>query len=434
MMHLYRCLGILALPLALVHVLWRCWRGKELWGRLRERFAITTQSRPQAAYPGARQERLVWVHCASVGETRSAAPLVYTLKEHFPHVHILFTTCTVNAALDIRNIEMLTKAGVIHQFLPLDIVGITHRFLRTWRPDCVLWFESELWPNLLTLLKTKRIPTFLINARMSDRSFAAWQRFPGFGRQLLQAFTVILAQSDESYQRYLALGGEHVLALGNLKYSTPPLALNEAEKTLFEHALKDRPRWIAASTHPGEDDLVFEAHQKIRRQLPALLTFVAPRHPQRTPMIVERARQRGLKTGQRSQGDLPSPDLDIYIVDTMGELGLFYALSPVVCVCGSLMPIGGHNIIEPAHFATAILFGPHMENFRDVVRDFQSQHACHQVSSGDELSDYVLKLLAHPEQSLTQGQRARKVAQAAQGTLDRVMSALQPHLVQSLKP
>jgi 3-deoxy-D-manno-octulosonic-acid transferase len=369
---------------------------------------------------------LVWLHGASVGEANSALPLIAALQARLPAAHVLLTTGTVTSA---RLMAQRLPARAIHQFAPVDAAPWVARFLDHWRPDLALWLESELWPNLVAATAARGVPMALVNARMSERSFARWRRRPGFARALIGAFGLVLAQSDRDAAHYSALGAANVSAAGNLKYAAAPPPADEAAVREFAAAIGDRPAWLAASVHPEEAEAIAAAHRALRERFPALLTVVVPRHPEKAPAFLAAWNAAGpIRAQRRSQRADLAPTTELYFADTLGELGLFYRALPVVFVGKSLGAVGGQNPIEPAQLGRALVFGPGMENFADSAGALLRSGAAREVQDASGLAAAVSALLADPGAARASGAAARRVAEAEAGALARILDALAPLL------
>lgn len=384
-------------------------RGKEDPARLKERLGQPGRPRP----PG----RLVWLHAASVGEALSVLPLIERLLAERAGLSALLTTGTVTSA---RLMAERLPPRAFHQFAPVDRPSAVRRFLDHWRPDLALWVESELWPNLVTETAKRGAPMALINARLSERAFRRWRRFGWMIRPMLQAFTLALAQSEADAERLRALGARDVRCLGNLKDAAPPLAADPGKLAELAAAFGDRPRWLAASTHPGEEAIAAEAHRALKPRLPGLLTVIAPRHPERGPEIADAL---GLSVGRRAAGE--PPGADAYLADTLGELGLFYRLCPIVFVGGSLVPHGGQNPLEPARLGAAVLFGPHMRNFAEAEARLAAAGAL-RVADGPALAEAVGRLLADPMEAQRRGAALAAATAQDKAVLEAVLAALAP--------
>jgi len=332
---------------------------------------------------------VAWLHGASVGESLSILPIVAALIAR--GWKCVVTTGTVTSA---KLLQERLPDGAYHQFAPLDRRSWVNRFLNHWRPGLVVWTESELWPNSLSAISKRGIPIALVNARLSDKAFNGWKRWPGFARSVVNCFSIVLAQSDEDAVRFKSLGAQKVHMIGNLKFASAATDIDDDALNTLRQIIVQRPAWLAASIHPGEDSIVATAHRSLKHAHGKLLTVVVPRHPDRAKLMRKTFEAAGLKSAMRSDGEMPSDQTDIYIADTMGELGLFYRLVDVVFVGKSLAVGGGQNPIEPAQLGCALLFGPYMGNFRDTASELVSVGAALQVNNADELADQVSRLLS----------------------------------------
>ena len=321
-LHAYRLLTAAATPLAPALMSHRLKRGKELAARLNERYGESALARP----PGP----LVWVHGASVGELLSVIPLIERIGEK--GFAVLCTSGTVTSA---NLAEQRLPKGAIHQFVILDTPRFVNRFFDHWQPDLALFVESDLWPNLIVTSAERGIPLVLVNGRLSESSFNRWRRVPGTIGALLRCFDLCLAQSPAHGERYRALGAPRVATTGNLKFDVPEPPADADRLAQLQAALAERTVLAGASTHAGEEEMLVEAHRRLRGAFPRLLTIIVPRHPERGPSILDITGAAGLEAALRSRGELPRADTDVYIADTLGELGLIYRLAPIVFVGGS---------------------------------------------------------------------------------------------------
>jgi len=398
-------------------------RGKEAPGRLPERCGVDPAPRP----PG----RLLWLHAASVGETTSVLSVLALLLEKAPDLTVLFTTGTVTAARLLgQRLAPEQSARVRHRFVPLDVPAWTARFLDHWRPDAGAFLESELWPNLLTACRARDIPLMLLNARLSPRSFARWRRVPGLAGELLGGFALVHARSDADAERLRSLGARRVEAPGDLKFAAPPLPYDPEELARLRAMLMDRPVWLAASTHPGEEALVFAVHRRVAGRYPDLLTILTPRHPERGAAIAAEAAP--LAVTRRSLGEGPPAGPGVWLADTLGELGLWYRLAPIAFVGRSLIaPGGGQNPLEPARLGCAVVVGPHTGNFEAHVGLLQEAGALAVVPDADGCAGFVEDMLAEPAMRAAVGGRAeaalrrqgRLVEQSAEAVLTLLTSS-----------
>jgi 3-deoxy-D-manno-octulosonic-acid transferase len=302
------------------------------------------------------------------------------------------------------------------------------RFLDHWRPDLALWLESELWPNAVRAAAKRKVPMVLVNARLSARSYRRWRAVPGFARSLLGAFKLCLAQSPADADRFAALGATRAESVGNLKYASPPLPVDAAALTALNTMIGARPVWLAASTHPGEEAIVAEAHRKLRARHPTLLTIIAPRHPGRGAAVATELASGGLKVARRSTNEPITAETEIYLADTLGELGLFYRLAPIAFVGGSLVSHGGQNLLEPAQLDAAILHGPAVFNFEAIAGAMKDAGASERVFDAGSLAAAVDTLLTDTDLRARRTKAAAEVAAGEAGVLDRIMTALEPYL------
>lgn len=411
----YRRAGCLAAPLLGLFLAARGRAGKEEPGRRDERYGLAAAPRPAGP--------LVWVHAASVGETLAVLGLVERLAT--AGLAVLVTTGTVTSAAIAAG--RLPK-GAVHQYVPLDVSAWIGRFLDHWRPSLAVFVESEIWPATIHQLASRAIPQVLVNARVSERSARRWRLFDGLPRALFGRFALTLAQSAADAERLRGLGARPVEVTGNLKFDGRALGADATELARLEAAIGGRPTWIAASTHPGEEAIVAAAHGRLAREIPGLLTVLAPRHPHRGEEIRALLADAGLAVASRSRGETPNGATDVYLADTIGEMGLIYRLAPVAFVGGSLVPHGGQNPIEPAHLGTAVLHGPHVGNFRDLYRELDETGGARVVAGLDDLVAAVAAALTDPMTAATCAALARAVVERSAGALDRTVAALAPLL------
>jgi len=409
----YRTLTGLGAPLIALYLLKRRVGGREDEARFPERLGYASRGRPLG--------RLIWCHAASVGEAASILALIEKLRTLYPATHILVTTGTVTSARMLG--ERLPK-GAIHQYVPVDRAPYVERFLSHWKPDLAILIESELWPNMLNSLRGRLIPTALVNGRMSDKSFRRWYRFRGWAKELMSTFVVCLVQTEDDRGRFVALGARPVRCFGNLKYAANPLPIDEQELARLRDEVGNRPLWLMASSHRGEEDMALAAHRALRKKYPELLTVIVPRHAVRGSEIAEMVEERGIAFARRSIKEAITPQTEIYLADTMGELGLFYRLSSMAAIGGSFVAVGGHNPIEPAQLDCAIIFGPHMRNFSAIAREFTRRQAALQLQNANELVFAIERLLEAPHERLLYATAARALADEKRNVLDRVLEAL----------
>ncbi len=422
MLGLYRAFSVLGAPLIGVYLWLRRIRGKEDSARFSERLGRPGLARPDGP--------LIWVHAASVGESLSMLPLIGRLVGDRPGLNILVTTGTVTSA---RMMAERLPGGAFHQYAPVDRIALVRRFLDHWRPDLALWAESEFWPNMIIEAANRNIPMILVNGRISPRSFTGWRRFGGLIRELLGCFDLCLGQSDTDAQRFRQLGAESAKYVGNLKFAGPPLPVDEVEFAAMKNTIGTRPVWLAASTHAGEEDLAAKVHQRLKSLHAGLLTLIIPRHPDRGGKIAARLRGQGQDVSLRSNGDAINPETDIYVADTMGEMGLFFRIAGVVFMGKSLVPLGGQNPLEAARLDCAIVHGPHMMNFEDISKRFNKAGACIQVADGEALLNAVRQLLEETSERERMAAAAKDLAATEAGVLDAVLVEMGPFLEHMLQ-
>jgi 3-deoxy-D-manno-octulosonic-acid transferase len=416
-LRLYRGVSAALTPAAGILIRQRLKQGKEDAARIDERKGISALARP----PGP----LVWVHGASVGEILAAAALIEHLRAM--GISIVLTSGTATSAgIASRRFP----PGVIHQFIPYDSPRFVARFLDHWQPSFGLFIESDLWPNLVMASNERRIPIIIINGRMSPRSYRRWKKAPRTIGALLGAFDMCLAQSDGDADRFASLGSPHVFTTGNLKFDEPPPSGDPVKLDRLNAMVRGRPIVVAASTHPGEDEILIDAHRRLANYFTALLTIIVPRHPQRGADIEALVEQAELRPALRSRGELPTAQTDIYVADTMGELGLFYRMTPVVFMGGSLVEHGGQNPIEAIKLGAAVVHGPHVTNFADTYEQLDNHGGARMVENSEMLVRQIGQWLADDPERQRASAAGLKVVRSLGGALDRTLAALEPYLLQ----
>lgn len=385
-MQLYRILSVLLFPFIEIYLFWRVYKKKEDKMRLRERFGKPTQPRPQGD--------LIWIHAVSVGETNSALIFVDELFKKFPQSAVLFTTTTLTSASIIQSKISSFKGKVIHQFLPIDSLFCVRDFLQYWQPSKVFFIESEIWPNLIFEARALGAKIFLINARMSEKSTRHWLHAKSFGLKIFDQFDAIFAQSKEDQKRFTNLTENEVFCYGNLKSQARDLVFNEDEIALLKNQIGDRKFWLAVSTHKGEEEIILKTHRNLKGYFPDILTILIPRHPNRCEEI--KSLFDGIKFAQRSKNQKITDTTEIYLADTLGELGNFYQLADFVFLGGSLLPIGGHNPFEPIKSKCAVISGPHVFNFQEIYEHLKAHKACVFVNAAEDLTRRIADFLSDP--------------------------------------
>ena len=392
--------------------------GKEDQVRIAERSGITSVARPEGG--------LIWIHGASVGESLSVLPLVTRLGDVRPDLHFLITTgTTTSASLMVDRLP----ANAVHQFIPVDYPPFVRRFLDHWRPDVAMFIESEFWPNLLHEARARTPMMAIVNGRVSPKSYDRWKKRPKAIEYLLSFFDLIIAQDRDNAERLRDLSQRDVMLFGNLKHAANPLPEDKGEAERLAQMIGQREAWLAASTHPSEEEMIFDAHTVLSTEFPDILTMIAPRHPERGEQIAEDARKRGLVVAQRSRNEAIHRDTDIYLADTLGELGIFYRINDITLVGGGLTPKGGHNPLEPARLECSILHGPHIFNFNETYGDMRRAGAAALVRNDRDIAAAVKRLLSDTK---TRRAMAMLASQTAIDNAERILIDITGQLLEGI--
>ncbi|HLF95899.1 MAG TPA: lipid IV(A) 3-deoxy-D-manno-octulosonic acid transferase [Methylococcaceae bacterium] len=410
---LYSLLFYLLVPFILLRLAYKGRRVPGYRSRWRERFAL--QPIPES------ERGAIWVHAVSVGEVEAVVPLIRALQARG---RVLLTTTTPTGS---ARVQSLFGNTVSHVYLPYDLPDAVQRFLDGYRPPMAIFMELEIWPNLFAGCGKRAIPLFLINARLSEKSARGYRRLPGFVAATLANVTRLCAQGETDAARFAALGlpADRIVVTGSIKFDLElPEDLPARGRLLRASLFGQRPVWIAASTHAGEEEQVLEVFQGLRRDYPDLLLLLAPRHPERASEICSLCRQRGLRYLTRTAGMPCTSDTAVFILDTLGELKQFYGAGDIAFIGGSLVPAGGHNVLEPAALGVPILFGPLMDNFIEISRKLLAEQGAVQISHRSELSDEVSRLLADPAARERLGENARRFLTANRGALQATLRCL----------
>ncbi|MBX9586038.1 MAG: lipid IV(A) 3-deoxy-D-manno-octulosonic acid transferase [Gammaproteobacteria bacterium] len=418
---LYTLLFYIALPFILIR-LW--WRGRHSPGyrqRVLERLGYysTEKIGPNT----------LWLHAVSYGEAVAAEPLIVALLKQYPDRPLLVTTMTATGA---ARVEQRFAGQVVHQHVPYDYPGAVKRFFEHNQPSIAIIMETELWPNLIKSCVRYHVPVIVANARLSEKSFRGYRKMLMITRSMMKRINVIAAQSQSDGQRFEKLGAtpEQVKVVGNLKFDMVPRPDLWEAGLEWRGELGNRPVWIAASTHPGEEEQVLEAHRIILAQHPNALLLLVPRHPERFDRVAELCKASNFSTERLTENNFPSSTTQIFLVDAMGMLPKFYRAADVAYVGGSLVPIGGHNIIEAASAKSAILFGPHMHNFTAIAEQFYQAKACEKVEDSKSLAQKVLKLLENPAHRQALIQAADQIVIENTGALEKTVREISLLLTQ----
>ena len=401
---------------------WRIWREQvPTYSRL-QRLGFRLQPLPPAPR--------IWLHCASVGEVRAARPLVERLLAGYPTHSLLLTTMTATGAQQsqalISEQAPSDQARLTHRFLPLDFPGAARRFVRSVQPELAILFETELWPNLIHACRQQGVPVAVVNGRLSPRAFKRYQRLRPLMASTLAEISWLAAKSPADAERFNALGcsTDITLIVGSLKFE---MASQNRAREEGEHLLQEwgeRPIWVAGSTRDGEETLILQAHRQLLRRYPSALLVLVPRHPQRFDEVAKLCQTESWTLSRRSLQQPATKQTQVYLGDTLGELAMLYAAGRVAFVGGSLVPLGGHNVLEPAALGRPVLSGSSIENFADVAEPLQAAGALTLVDSPEFLADTVAGYFANPERAQQAGRAGRAVIETQKGALDRTLTGL----------
>lgn len=413
---LYTLVLYLLTPFALARLAWRGLRAPGYWQRWGERFGFIPETAGEQP-----SESPIWVHAVSVGEVQAAVPLLRALLKQYPDVPLLVTTTTPTGSEQLRS---LFESRVAHVYMPYDLPGAVARFLARARPRLALMMETEIWPNLYRACAQRGIPVVLVNARLSARSAAGYARVRALTAATLQCLHGIAAQSRADAERLIELGAPpaRVRVTGSIKFDMKvPASLTEQAAVLRRDWGMQRPVWVAASTHEGEDELVLEAHRRVRAQYPQALLVLVPRHPERFARVAALCREQGWKTVLRSEQVATPADAAVFVGDSMGELLLFFGACDIAFIGGSLIAHGGHNPLEASAQRIPVLFGPHMFNFEQIAQLLLEAGAAREVGDSGMLADSVVHWLAKPDERIAAGERGAAVVEANKGARDAVL-------------
>lgn len=414
---LYSLLLHLILPLIGLRLLWRAWRAPDYAKRVGERFAI--------GLPPMRQGG-IWIHAVSLGESIAAAPLIRELLARHPHLPITVTSMTPTGS---ARIQALFGEQVQHCYLPYDLPWACARFFRHVHPRLAIIMETELWPNHIHQCARHGVPVALANARLSERSARGYGKLAKLTAPMLAELSLVAAQTEAEAERFRQLGARPgcVEVTGSIKFDLrvdPELLLRAAELRASWGATQ-RPVWIAASTHAGEDEIVFAAHRQLLAQQPQALLILVPRHPERFAAMFELSEREGFTTVRRSQGHAVTDETQVLLGDTLGELLFLYALADLAFVGGSLVENGGHNLLEPAALGKPLLSGPHLFNFLEIAAQLRTAGDLIEVSDAQSLHDAVQRLFAEPARAAAMAESGLGVLRANQGALERLLAGLE---------
>lgn len=416
---LYSFLIRLSSPIAFAVVLWRGLRNRRYWVGLGERFGLGAAL---GAVP------TIWVHAVSLGEVTAAAPLVRALRARYPEIPLVVTTATPTGR---ARAQALFGESVAVRFVPYDTPGSMRRFLARARPRLAIIMETELWPNLFNQCRRRGVPILLANARLSKKSVARYQRFGSLFRDVLSGNALVAAQSAEDAERFAAVGAERsrLRVVGNLKFDiVVDAAVIERGRELRSACWGPRPVWIAGSTHAGEEDMALTAHAHLRAKVPDALLLLVPRHPERFQAVADLLNRRGFRFERRSSGNPVRPETQVLLVDTVGELATLYASVDLGFVGGSLVPVGGHNLLEPAALGVPVITGPYQSNAREIAKLLLQESAAVQVADAAELAGVLEDLLTDAQKRQRIGENGLHVVAVNRGSLMRLLELIEPLL------
>jgi 3-deoxy-D-manno-octulosonic-acid transferase len=405
-------------PFFLLHLLRRASKAPAYRQRWGERFAW---------YRGGHAAHAdIWIHAVSVGEAEVAFPLVRALQARYPDKTLLLTTTTPTGSARVRAV---LGDSVQHVYLPYDLPGAVCRFLRRFQPRLGIVMETEIWPNLYAQCRRSPIPLFLVNARLSEKSARGYRRLSSLVRATLADLSCIAAQTQRDADRFVALGAvaDTVVVTGNIKFDQPvPDGLNAEAAAIRRSLFLQRSVWIAASTHEGEDEQLLDVYAELKSRIPALLLVLVPRHPERFDPVAALCRDRGLSVVLRSERKACDDATDLFLVNTMGELRLFYAAADAAFVGGSLVSTGGHNVLEPAGLGVPVLFGPYMFNFDAIARNLVDAGAAIQVADKTALTAELLDIMQNEVRRRRMGENGRSFVAENRGALYKTMDLIEP--------
>lgn len=409
---LYTLCWYLALPVLLARLWWRGRLAPAYRARWRERLAWGLPQREQGC---------VWIHAVSVGETLAAVPLIEKLLIEYPDTRLLVTTTTPTGSERVRH-----QFGdrVDHVYCPWDLPGALKRFFSAFNPRLILVMETELWPNLVAQARQRQVPVVLVNGRLSEKSYRGYARLGSVVRPMMQRLSLLLVQAAPDAERFRLLGAEAVEVTGSIKFDLQLTEELRSSATRLKQQFNGRPVWIAASTHPGEDEMILAAHAQVLVTHPDAALILVPRHPERFNRVAEQVTETGMTLARRSADQSPST-AQVYLGDTMGELLMLFGVADVALVAGSLLPpLGGHNLLEPAAWSVPVLSGPHLQNFSTIAQWLQDAEGLVLVDGSESLGKEVSELLADPGRRQLLGQAACAVVEAHRGALARVLQGV----------
>ena len=419
-LNLYRILMFILKPMVRPLLFVRRMKGLETKDKNRksERFGFASIKRPD--------KKIVWFNASSVGESNSIIPLIDEILKKSSDVFVLVTTTTLTASENMA--KKLSGKNAVHQFLPIDRRAYVDRFFNYWKPSIGFFVDSDFWPNLILSAKSHKVPLVLLNGRVSDKSFAKWKNNLAFIKPLAKVFEFSFGKSKDDCKKLSVMGFENPVCVGNLKYAVPPLSYDKEELKTISSQIGKRHLFVVSSTHPGEEELCLSAFMTVKQRFPDVLMIIAPRHPARGEEIKSLVESNGLKALLRSDKSKITKDVDVYIANTMGELGLFYSLSDIAFVGGSLIKWGGHNPMEPARLHNVVLSGKYVHNFQETYDLLKLEKAVVMVNDEKDFASKLKGLFENPDVQKDYMSRAFYVAEREAAVLERVIEKLEPTL------
>ncbi|MGB4191319.1 MAG: 3-deoxy-D-manno-octulosonic acid transferase [Rickettsiales bacterium] len=412
---IYQLISILLYPSIKLLLINRVRKGKEDPLRYKEKLGFYNTTRPKG--------KLIWFHAASIGEFNAILPIIKSISEKHPSINILLTTVTLTAAnIAVNNLP----SNAIHQFAPFDCSNIINRFIGYWQPDLTIWTESEFWPNMIRAAEN-RGPLLLINARLSEKSFLKWKQIKSLALFLLEKFSLILTQNKETKIFMEELGVKNSIITGNLKFIAGNFNFNQEDLDKLKIQTEERIIVMAASTHPGEEEIFIQIHNNLKTKYPQLLTLIAPRHPSRSEEVKKILKHNNINYITRSSKNDISKKTEIMLIDTLGEFGLFYHLTNIVAVGGSWNKVG-HNFIEPANLGNIIIFGPKMDNSREVSDYFIERNAALNANNAEEIEKIIIKYIQNPKDFLKIQENAKEIVTEMNQVKNTIMNYIQPYI------
>lgn len=412
---IYSCFFYLIIPFILIRLIWRSIKVPAYRYRWNERFALYQKKFPQ---------NVIWFHAVSVGEAEALFPLVKKIQRQYPDARLLITTTTVTGS---ARIKAVMQESVEHVYLPYDIPCAVSRFMRCFKPKIAVIMETEIWPNLFACCSKNKIPLYVVNARLSEKSAMGYQKYPALISPTLAHIKLIATQTQDDAKRFVAIGAkaEAVRTLGNIKFDVEvSTEIIERGQQLKADLFYGRFVWLIASTHKHEEAIFLEIYKKIKQEIPELLLVIVPRHPERFGEVKKLCEQYQLAVVMRTSGEHCHQHTDVYLADTMGELKLLYATSDVAFVGGSMVPVGGHNILEAAAVEAPVLFGPYMVNFKEIAEDVLRQDAAIQCQDESEIISAIIALHADPAYRQSLAEKGRAFVRQNQGATTRIFDLL----------